>query len=191
MVLYIKNMVCNRCKTAVKAELEKQGLHPVAVALGEVAIEEKTVTANQKQLLSSALTQAGFELIDDRSSKLIESVKTTVINSIHYAAEKPGINYSELLSRRLHHDYSYISKLFSEVEGITIEQYIISQRIEKVKELLLYNELSLSEVAYQLGYSSTAHLSAQFKKVTGLTPSLFKTQGRRSRKNLDQVGKAK
>jgi AraC family transcriptional regulator len=189
MLLYIKNMVCNRCKSAVRIELEKLGLHPVSVALGEVAIEEKELSASQVKVLSSALSASGFELIDDKRSKLIENVKNIVISSIHHAAEKPSRNYSELIAQQLHHDYSYISKLFSEVEGMTIEQYIISQRIEKAKELLLYNELSLTEVAYQLGYSSPAHLSAQFKKITGLTPSAFKSQGFSARKELDRIGK--
>lgn len=183
-------MVCNRCKTAVRTELERLGLHPVTVALGEVAIEEKELSAAQTEALSSVLRISGFELIDDKRRKLIETVKNIVIESIHHSAEKPTRNYSELLSQQLHHDYSYISKLFSEVEGITIEQYIISQRIEKAKELLLYNELSLTEVSYQLGYSSPAHLSAQFKKVTGLTPSAFKEQGASARKELDRVGRS-
>lgn len=183
-------MVCNRCKMVVKSELEKLGLHPVTVSLGEVAVEEKFLSADQAHALTSALQQIGFELIDDKRSKLIENVKNIVIASIHHSHEKPNLNYSELIARQLHHDYSYISKLFSEVEGITIEQYIISQRIEKAKELLLYNELSLSEVAIQLGYSSTAHLSAQFKKVTGLTPSMFKSQGFGARKTLDDIGRA-
>lgn len=189
MHLHIKNMVCHRCKMVVSSELEKLGLHPVHIALGEVTLEEKELSKEQQQQLSHSLQNAGFELIDDRRSKMIEQVKTFIINSIHYQEGQPKKNYSELLSKHLHHDYSYISKLFSEVEGITIEQYIINQKIEKVKELLMYDEQSLSQIALDLGYSSTAHLSSQFKKLTGLTPSQFKKMGRGARKSLDEVGK--
>jgi AraC family transcriptional regulator len=173
----------------VNAELEKLNLHPVNIALGEVVIEEKELSKEQQSSLSNALKAVGFELIDDRKSKLIEQIKNFIINTIHYKDEQPKKKYSELLSQHLHHDYSHLSNLFSQVEGITIEQYIINQKIEKVKELLLYNELSLSQIALQLDYSSTAHLSAQFKKLTGLTPSQFKQMGRQSRKSLDDVGK--
>lgn len=184
-------MVCHRCKMVVRTELEKLHLHPVNIGLGEIAIEEKELPKEQQIKLSEALKQVGFELIDDRRSKLIEQIKTYVIDTIHYKEEQPKKNYSELLSQHLHHDYSHLSNLFSQIEGITIEQYIINQKIEKVKELLMYDELSLSQIAFQLGYSSTAHLSAQFKKLTGFTPSQFKQMGRRSRKSLDDVGKPK
>ncbi len=182
-------MVCHRCKMVVRTELEKLKLHPVNIALGEVVIEEKQLSKEQVSNLSNALKAVGFELIDDRRSKLIEQIKTFVIDTVHYKDEQPKKNYSELLSQHLHHDYSYLSNLFSEVEGTTIEQFIINQKIEKVKELLFYDELSLSQIALQLGYSSTAHLSAQFKKLTGLTPSKFKQMGVKSRKSLDDVGK--
>lgn len=191
MLLYIRNMVCHRCKIVVRTELEKLNLHPVNIALGEVVIEEKELKKEQQSNLSEALKAVGFELIDDRRSKLIEKIKTFVIDTVHYKDEQPKKNYSELLSQHLHHDYSHLSNLFSEVEGITIEQYIINQKIEKVKELLMYDELSLSQIALQLGYSSTAHLSAQFKKLTGFTASKFKEMGRQSRKSLDDVGKPK
>lgn len=191
MKLYIRNMVCHRCKMVVRTELEKLNLHPVNIALGEVVIEEKEMNKDQQSKLSDALKDVGFELIDDRRSKLIEQIKTFVIDIVHYKDEQPKKNYSELLSQHLHHDYSHLSNLFSEVEGITIEQYIINQKIEKVKELLMYDELSLSQIALQLGYSSTAHLSAQFKKLTGFTPSQFKQKGRQSRKSLDDVGNPK
>jgi AraC family transcriptional regulator len=191
MKLYIRNMVCHRCKMVVRTELEKLNLHPVNIALGEVVIEEKEMNKDQQSKLSDALKDVGFELIDDRRSKLIEHIKTFVIDTVHYKDEQPKKNYSELLSQHLHHDYSHLSNLFSEVEGITIEQYIINQKIEKVKELLMYDELSLSQIALQLGYSSTAHLSAQFKKLTGFTPSQFKQKGRQSRKSLDDVGNPK
>lgn len=175
----------------VSSELEKLNLHPVNIALGEVVIEEKELKKEEQVKLSEALKAVGFELIDDRRSKLIEQIKTFVIDTVHYKDEQPKKNYSELLSQHLHHDYSYLSNLFSEVEGITIEQYIINQKIEKVKELLMYDEQSLSQIALQLGYSSTAHLSTQFKKLTGFTPSHFKQMGRQSRKSLDDVGKPK
>jgi AraC family transcriptional regulator len=184
-------MVCHRCKMVVKAELEKLQLHPVNVSLGEVVIEENQLSKEQLNELSVTLKAVGFELIDDKRSKLIEQIKTLVIVTVHNNIEQPRKNFSELISKQLHHDYSYLSNLFSEVEGITIEQYIINQRIEKVKELLVYNELSLSQIALDLGYSSTAHLSAQFKKLTGLTPSQFKRIGTQSRRSLDDVGKPK
>lgn len=179
-------MVCHRCKIAVKAEVEKAGLHPVTVSLGEVGIEEKEITTQQLSTLAAALNEIGFELIDDRRSKLIEQIKTFIIDQVHYKEEQPDKNYSVLLSQHLHHEYSYISNLFSEVEGITIERYILNQKIEKVKELMTYDELSLSQIAYQMGYSSTAHLSSQFKKVTGLTPTQFR-KGGSHRRSLDEI----
>lgn len=188
MIIYIKNMVCHRCKMAVKTELLKLGLNPMNIALGEVMIQEKALSKKQLSILAASLKSIGFELMDDKQSKLIEQVKTFVIDAIHYQDELPKKNFSELISKHLHHDYSFISNLFSQVEGFTIEQYIINQRIEKVKELLLYKELSLSQVAFQLGYSSPAHLSAQFKKITGLTPTNFKQKGGQGRKSLDSVG---
>jgi AraC family transcriptional regulator len=188
MQLYIKNMVCHRCKLAVTSELKKLDLHPVTVSLGEVLIEEKEVSAEQLKKLSDELKALGFELIDDKRSKLIEQIKTFVIDSIHYKNEQTQNNYSELISKHLHHDYSYLSNLFSEVEGITIQQFILTQKIEKVKELLMYGDLSLSQIALELGYSSTAHLSHQFKKLTGLTASQFKQMGVKGRQSLDDVG---
>lgn len=184
-------MVCQRCRMAVKSALEKAGLHPVNVSLGEVMIEEKALSKVQVQNLSVALKALGFELIDDKRSKLIEQVKTFVIDTIHYKNELPQKKFSELIAQHLHHDYSYISNLFSEVEGITIEQYILNQKVEKVKELIMYDELSFTQIAYELGYSSVAHLSAQFKKLTGLTPSQFKQSGTKRRLSLDEVGNLK
>lgn len=184
-------MVCHRCRMVVKSELEKLKLHPVNITLGEILIEEKKLTKEQLNNLSSALKAVGFELIDSRRSKQIEQVKTFIIDAIHYKDELPQKKFSELIAQHLHHDYSYISSLFSEVEGITIEQYILNQKIEKVKELIMYDELNLTQIAYELGYSSTAHLSAQFKKLTGLTPSQFKHIGTRGRLSLDDVGKKK
>lgn len=187
MKLYIRNMVCHRCKMVVTGQLEKLGLHPVSIALGEVLIEEKSLTKSQQAQLASELRSVGFELIDDKRSKLIEQIKTFIIDLVHYKDEVPNQNFSAMIAAHLHHDYSYLSKLFSEVEGITIEQYNINQKIEKVKELLLYGELSLSEISIRMGYSSTAHLSNQFKKTTGLTPSAFRAMGMEGRKPLDQL----
>ena len=140
MKLYIKNMICHCCKMVVRTKLEKLNLHPVNIALGEVVIEEKEMNKDQQSKLSDALKEVGFELIDDRRSKLKEQIKTFVIVTVHYKDEQPKKNYSELLSQHMHHDYSHLSNLFSEVEGITIEQYIINQKIEKVKELLTQDE---------------------------------------------------
>jgi AraC-like DNA-binding protein len=188
MKLYIKNMVCQRCKMAVRQELQKLGLQPLSVELGEVELEEAPDAAKTEEI-EEALNAIGFELIDDKKSRVIEKIKSLVIELIHQSDEQTRLKYSEYISNKLHYEYTYLSKLFSEVEGTTIEQYIIAQKIEKVKELLVYDELSLSEIAYKLGYSSVAHLSAQFKKVTGLTPSFFKSPGGRQRKPLDEVGK--
>jgi AraC-like DNA-binding protein len=184
-------MVCHRCKMAVTAELEKIGLHPVNVDLGEARVTEDDISKEKMETLSHNLKAVGFELIDDKRGKLIENIKTFIIDLIHYKDEPPKKKFSELISKHVYQDYSYLSNLFSEVEGITIEQYILRQKIEKVKELLIYNERTLSQIADQLGYSSTAHLSNQFKKVTGLTPSEFKKMGMNSRKSLDTVGKQK
>jgi AraC family transcriptional regulator len=189
MILHIKNMVCHRCKMVVEAELQKLELHPVSIALGEVVLEEKKLPAKTTEALKTALVAVGFELLDDKKSKLMEQIRNFIIESVHYNGEPSPLNFSRLLARHTGHDYSYISKLFSEVEGITIEQYQIQQKIEKVKELLLYNEIPLSQIAFDLGYSSTAHLSTQFKKSTGLTPTQFKQMGVHSRKSLDDVGK--
>ncbi len=185
--LYIKNMVCHRCKLVVKAELEKVGLHPLVVELGEVVLEEKELNTQQTEDLKKALEDVGFELIDDRKSRMIEKIKNVVINLIHHASEPVKQKYSDIIAAELHYDYPYLSKLFAEVEGITIEQYIIQQKIEKVKEYLVYDELSLSQIAFDMGYSSVAHLSNQFKKITGLTPSGFKALQNKERKPLDHL----
>jgi AraC family transcriptional regulator len=180
-------MVCHRCKLAVESELKKLGLHPLKIQLGEVVLKEDELSKNQQIQLSNNLKQLGFELLDNKRTKLIEQLKTLIIQTIHYNKEQPAKNYSAFIAENLHHDYSYLSKLFSETEGITIEQFIINQKIEKVKELLVYDEKSLSEIAYETGYSSVAHLSSQFKKVTGLTPTAFKQSGINHRKNLDNI----
>ena len=185
MHLHIKNMVCNRCIQAVEALLKKLEIPYQLLRLGEVELPEKPDAEKERQL-KEQLEELGFELLDDGRNKLIEKIKNLIIEQVHYGAEDQRFNFSSLLSSSLHKDYSYLSNLFSEVEGITIEKYVINQKIERVKELLVYDELSLSEIAYRLGYSSVAHLSNQFKKVTGLTPSHFK-KGGGPRKTLDAV----
>lgn len=184
--LFIKNMVCSRCIMAVQQALDKLGLSAENIRLGEVTLKKEPTTA-QKAQLETALNTLGFELIDDKKSRLIEKIKNIIIEVVHHQDNDLKTNLSAVLSSRLHHDYNYLSNLFSEVEGTTIEKYFIHQKIEKVKELLVYDELSLSEIAFQLNYSSVAYLSNQFKKVTGLTPSHFKQIGAEKRKPLDEV----
>ncbi len=186
MKLYIKNMVCNRCIMVVQNELEKTGLTIKHITLGEVELE-KAPSVTEKKQLEAALVPLGFELIDDKKSRIIEKIKNIIINLVHHQHDEMQNNLSEILSKELHHDYNYLSNLFSEVEGTTIEKYFIAQKIEKVKELLVYDELSLSEIAFRLNYSSVAYLSNQFKKVTGLTPSHFKQIKADKRKPLDKV----
>ena len=184
--IYIKNMVCNRCIMVVRSELEKLGIEPVSVRLGEVTLSQ-SIENPQKEKLSEVLESLGFSLIDDKKARLIEQVKTLIVELVHYNNNDLKINLSDYISERLHHDYNYISNLFSEVEGTTIEKYFIAQKIEKVKELLVYDELILNEIALKLNYSSVAHLSTQFKKVTGLTPTHFKQIKTNKRKPLDEV----
>lgn len=180
-------MVCNRCKSVVKNEFINVGLDPVDIQLGEITLRVAP-DAGQVEKLKPALLQHGFELIDDKKSRMISMIKKEVIELIHHRQEgKLKINFSDFLSAKLDKDYHYLSNLFSEVEGTTIEKFIINQRIERAKELLVYDELSLSEIADQLGYSSVAHLSSQFKKVTGLTPSHFKQIRQIKRTPLDEV----
>lgn len=170
----------------VTSELEKMQLHPKEVQLGEATLEEE-ITAAVRNDLGDRLKVLGFELIDDVRSRLIERIKTAVVQMVHHQGSQPRVNYSDLLSGLLNRDYGYLSRLFSDVEGITIEKYIILQKIEKVKEMLVYNELTLSEIADQMGYSSVAHLSGQFTKVTGLTPSHFKQVKENKRKPIDEL----
>jgi len=157
----------------VKAELEKLGLHYIVVELGEAEIME-SISKEQHDQFKEALLKSGLELLDDKKSVLIQKIKNVIIELIHYSEEPLAINFSDHLSQKLNHNYTYLANLFSEVQGITIEKFIIAHKIERVKELLVYNELNLTEIAYLMHYSSVAHLSAQFKKVTGLTPSHFK-----------------
>lgn len=187
MHLYIKNMVCNRCIMVVRDELEKLGLEPTQIMLGEAEIRED-LTPDRKAVLKERLASVGFELLDDKKAKLVEKVKNAIIEIIHYGEDLDNrIKFSQQIQKKVGVDYHSLSTLFSETEGTTIEKYIILQRIEKVKELLVYNELSLSEIAFKTGYSSVQHLSMQFKKVTGLTPSHFKQIKENKRKPLDEI----
>lgn len=178
-------MVCNRCISSVKSLLNDLRLPYNNIQLGEVELQNE-LSGKQEKILRSELAEAGFELLDDSKRRIIEKIKTIIIKMVHHGKKDERYNLSELLSASLHKDYSYLSHLFSEVEGTTIEKYLINQKIERVKELLVYDELSLGEIAFQLDYSSVAHLSAQFKKVTGLTPTYFKAIGG-NRKTIDQV----
>jgi AraC family transcriptional regulator len=184
----IKNMVCDRCIRVVREELQKLGMKPTNVKLGEVEIEGLP-SAIEIDSMRAALKASGFELIEDKKQKLIEAMKNLVILQVHQNQESKPLptNYSDYLSEKLSVDYVYLSTLFSSSEGITIEKYIIAQKIERVKELLAYQELTLSEIAYQMGYSSVHHLSNQFKKVTGLTPKDYKLQAHKLRKALDKI----
>lgn len=166
-------MVSIRCKMVVKSELDWLGIHYGAVELGEVHIKGG-LTPEQRTSLKDALLKSGLELMEDKKAILIERIKNVIIEMVHYSDESPKVNFSDYLSEKLNHPYPYLAAHFSEVTGITIEQYIISHKIERVKELLLYDELNLTEISHKLNYSSVAHLSNQFKKITGLTPSYFK-----------------
>ncbi|WP_430827348.1 helix-turn-helix domain-containing protein [Chryseobacterium indologenes] len=184
--IFIKNMVCDRCIMVVQNELEKLGLDAKNIKLGEVILS-KEITSLEKENLSKTLEPLGFEVIDDKKGRIIEKIKNIIIDLVHHQDSDVKTNLSDVLSDKLHHDYNYLSNLFSEVEGTTIEKYFIAQKVEKVKELLVYDELSLSEIANRLNYSSVVYLSNQFKKVTGLTPSHFKQIKEDKRKPLDKV----
>lgn len=184
MKLYIKYMVSLRCKMLVKSELEKLGLNCISVDLGMVEIKDK-ITDEQLETFNKNLKKSGLELLDDKKNILVEKIKAVIIEMIHYSDEVPKVNDSDYISEKLNYDYTYLSNTFSEVKGITIQQYIIQHKIERVKELLIYDELTLTEIAYKLHYSSVAHLSNQFKKVTGLTPTYFKDLKEKRKKNLE------
>lgn len=189
MKLYIKYMVSLRCKMMVKEELKKLGLHFIVVELGEIDIMENLNT-EQRRALKAGLLQSGLELMDDKKAVLIERIKNVIIEMVHYSDELPKTNYSDYISEKLNHDYTYLSNVFSEVKGITIQQFIIIHKIERAKELMLYDELNLTEISYKLNYSSVAHLSNQFKKVTGLTPSHFKALKDKRRNPIEEIGNA-
>lgn len=179
-------MVCSRCKMVVKDELKKFGLNPISVELGEVIVLEE-LNKTQKIQLNQVLLSFGFVLIDDKKSRYIEKIKNVIVELVHYKEEQIKTNLSEHISHKLNHDYNYLSNLFSEVEGTTIEQYFILQKIEKVKELLVYDELSLSEIAMQMNYSSVSYLSKQFKKVTGFTTTHYKQLKERKRTPIEEL----
>jgi AraC-like DNA-binding protein len=175
-----------RCKMVVKEELKKLGLHFIIVDMGVVDIMEN-ITAEQREQVRNNLLKSGLELMDDKKAVLIEKIKNVIIEMVHYRDELPKINFSDYLSEKLTHDYTYLSNLFSEVQGTTIEKFIISHKIERVKEFIIYDELNLSEIAWKMHYSSVAHLSNQFKKNTGLTPSHFKKLKNKRRKMIEDV----
>jgi AraC-like DNA-binding protein len=179
-------MVSLRCKMVVEDALKNLGIHYSQVSLGMIEVENQP-KAEQRKLLNETLSLSGLQLLDDKKSILIEKIKNVITELIHYSEDLPKVNYSDYISKKLGYDYAYLSTVFSEVKGITIQQFIIVNKIERVKELLLYNELTLTEIAYQMHYSSVAHLSSQFKKVTGLSPSYYKQLKQSRRNNLENI----
>ena len=180
MKLYIKNMVCMRCQIAVKSELDKLGLHHTRIELGETEIMEE-LSPEQRSMLSDSLKNIGLELLEDKKNIMVERIKTIIIELVHFNEDQIKTNLSDYLSEKLNHNYTYLSNLFSEIKGTTIEKFYLANKIERVKELLVYDELNLTEIAWKLHYSSVAHLSNQFKKMTGLTPSHFKNLRNKNR----------
>ena len=180
-------MVCIRCKMVVKSELKKLGLHFVVVDLGEIEIMEN-ISADQREQLRNGLHHSGLELMDGKRAILIEKIKNVVVEMVHYSDEMIKTNFSVYLSEKLNYDYTYLANLFSEVQGITIEQFIISHKIERIKELIIYGELTISEIAWKMNYCSVSHLSNQFKKVTGLSPYHFKKMKDKKRMPIEEIG---
>ena len=180
-------MVSARCKLAVKEELKKLGLHFSLVDLGEVEIMEN-ISPEQRTELKATLSATGLELMDDKKAMLIEKIKNAIIEMVHHSTEAIKVNFSDYLAEKLNHDYTYLANLFSEVQGTTIAQFIISHKVERIKELIIYGELNITEIAYKMNYSSVAHLSNQFKKVTGLSPSHFKQLKDKRRRPLEEIG---
>jgi len=179
-------MVSNRCKQAVRDELKKLGLHFIMVDLGVVEIMEN-INATKRELLKTGLLEVGFELMDDKRAILIEKIKNIIVEMVHHSDTNIKINFSDYLSEKLDHNYTYLANLFSEVQGTTIEQFIISHKVERIKELMIYGELNITEIAWKMGYSSVAHLSSQFKKVTGLSPSHFKQLKDKRRTSIEEI----
>lgn len=179
-------MVSTRCKMVVKEELKKLGLHFIVVDLGEVEVME-TISPEQRLELKTALLLSGLELMDDKRAVLIEKIKNVIIEMVHHTDELIKMNFSDFLSEKLNHDYTYMANLFSEVQGTTIEQFIISHKIERIKELIIYGELNITEIAWKMNYSSVAHLSNQFKKMTGLSPSHFKQLKDKRRSPIEEI----
>lgn len=186
MKLYIKYMVSNRCKMMVKESLRELGLHFIVVELGVVEVMEN-LSFEQRQQLKTALLDAGLELMDDKRAMLIEKIKNVIVEMVHHAEELPKTNFSDYLSEKLNHDYTYLANLFSEVQGTTIEQFIILHKTERIKELIIYGELNITEIANKMNYSSVAHLSGQFKKMTGLSPSHFKLLKDKKRSPIEDI----
>ncbi|MEQ8703809.1 MAG: AraC family transcriptional regulator [Phaeodactylibacter sp.] len=186
MKLYIKYMVSLRCKMMVVEELKKLGMHYGTIELGVVEILED-INQEQRDQLKKNLLKSGLELLDDNKSILIEKIKNGIMEMIHYSDELPKVNYSDYISEKLGYDYTYLASTFSEVRGVTIQQFIILHKIERIKELILYDELNLTEISYKLNYSSPAHLSNQFKKVTGMTPSFYRKLKLKRNKNLEDI----
>lgn len=186
MKLIIKYMVSNRCKMVVKEALHGLGLHSKSINLGEVEIEE-SITSEQRAEVNAVLLRSGLELMDDKKAMLIEKIKNVITEMVHYADELPKLKFSAYLSEKLNYNYTYLANLFSETEGTTIEHYILLHKIERVKELILYDELNLTEIAWKMNYSSVAHLSRQFKQITGLTPTFFKTLKVKRRSMLEDL----
>jgi AraC-like DNA-binding protein len=179
-------MVSLRCKMLVKEELKALGLGYFAINLGQVDLLEP-IKPHEREQIRSALLKSGLELMDDKKSILIEKIKDVIVEMVHYEEELPRVNFSEYLAKKLNYSYTYLANLFSETEGTTIEHFIIVHKIERVKELIIYDELSLTEIADKLHYSSISHLSNQFKKITGLTPSFFKSLKEKKRNNLESL----
>jgi AraC-like DNA-binding protein len=179
-------MVSNRCKMVVKEELKKLGLHFIVVDLGEVEIMEN-INQDQREQIKAALLESGLELMDDKRAVLIEKIKNIIIEMVHHADDIVKVNFSDYLSKKLTHDYTYLANLFSEVQGTTIEQFIIHHKVERIKELIIYDELNITEIAFEMNYSSVAHLSNQFKKVTGLSPSHFKQLKVKRRSPIEDI----
>lgn len=180
-------MVSNRCKIMVKEELKKLGLHFVVVDLGEIEIMEN-ITDEQRELLKVGLIDTGLELMDDKKAILIEKIKSVITQMVHHSDEVIKTNFSDYLEEKLNHDYTYLANLFSEVQGITIAQFLIMHKVERIKELIIYDELNITEIAWKMNYSSVAHLSNQFKKITGLTPSHFKQLKDKRRSPIEEIG---
>ena len=186
MKIFIKYMVSNRCKIVVRDELRKLGLHFIVVDLGEVEIMED-ITQVQREQLQEALLVTGLELMDDKRAILIERIKKVVIELVHHSDGEMTMNFSDYLSEKLNHHYTYLANLFSEVQGTTIEQFLIAHKVERIKELIIYDELNITEIAWKMNYSSVAHLSNQFKKVTGLSPSHFKQLKDKRRTQIEEI----
>ncbi len=186
MKLFIQNMVSLRCKMMVKSELDKLGIHYQSIELGEVLVDND-LSEVMKKRLQLALHKSGLELMYDKKAILIEKIITIIVEMVHHSTEFPKVNFSSFLSEKIEQDYQKLSELFSKTKGVTIEQFIILHKIEKIKELIIYNDLNLTEISYKLNYTSVAHLSKQFKQITGLTPSRFKSLTKRERKNLEDL----